>query len=69
MRKAEAFDGLPVFVGVGDKDFALKTAKNLNTALDKAKAKVTFKEYPDVEHLVIVREALGDVFDGWDKMK
>ena len=58
-----------MFVGVGEQDFAVKTAKNLHAALDKAKAKATFKEYPDVEHLLIVREALGDVFDGWDKIK
>jgi predicted esterase len=69
VRKPEAFADLPVFVGVGDKDFAVKTAKGLQTALDKTKAKVTFKEYPDVEHLVIVREALGDVFDLFDKVK
>ena len=69
VRKPDAFADLPVFVGVGDKDFALKTAKGLQTALDKTKAKVTFKEYPDVEHLVIVREALGDVFDLFDKVK
>jgi predicted esterase len=69
VRKPDAFADLPVFVGVGDKDFALKTAKGLQTALDKTKAKVTFKEYPDVEHLVIVREALGDVFDLFEKVK
>jgi predicted esterase len=70
VRKAEVFAELPVFIGVGDKDFAVRTAKSLQTALEKAKAtKVTFKEYPDVEHLVIVREALGDVFDLFDKVK
>lgn len=69
VRKAEVFADLPVFIGVGDKDFALRTAKGLQTALEKAKAtKVTYKEYPDVEHLVIVREALGDVFDLFDKL-
>lgn len=69
IRKAEVFAELPVFIGVGDKDFALKTAKGLQTNLEKAKAtKVTYKEYPDVEHLVIVREALGDVFDLFDKL-
>ncbi len=69
VRKAEVFAELPVFIGVGDKDFALRTAKGLQTALEKAKAtKVTYKEYPDVEHLVIVREALGDVFDLFDKL-
>lgn len=69
VRDEKAVADLPVFVGVGDKDFALKTAQGLRTTLEKAKAKVTYKEYPDVEHMVIVREALGDVFDGWDKMK
>jgi predicted esterase len=70
VRKAETFAELPVFIGVGDKDFALKTAKALQASLEKANAKkVTFKEYPDVEHLVIVREALGDVFDLFDKVK
>jgi predicted esterase len=69
IRKAEAFDGLPLFVGVGDKDFALKSSKALHAAAEKAKAKATFKEYPDVEHLVIVREALGDVFELFDKTK
>lgn len=69
VRKAEAVADLPVFIGVGDKDFALKTAKALQANLEKAKAKnVTFKEYPDVEHLVIVREALGDVFDLFDRL-
>ena len=69
VRKAEVFAELPVFIGVGDKDFAVKTAKGLQANLEKAKAKnVTFKEYPDVEHLVIVREALGDVFDLFDKV-
>jgi len=69
VRKAEVFAELPVFIGVGDKDFAVKTAKGLQANLEKAKAKnVTFKEYPDVEHLVIVREALGDVFDLFDKL-
>lgn len=70
VRKAEVFAELPVFIGVGDKDFAVKTAKGLQANLEKAKAKnVTFKEYPDVEHLVIVREALGDVFDLFGKVK
>lgn len=70
VRKAEVFAELPVFIGVGDKDFALRTAKGLQANLEKAKAKnVTYKEYPDVEHLVIVREALGDVFDLFDKVK
>jgi predicted esterase len=70
VRDEKVFAELPVFLGVGDKDFAVRTAKGLQAALEKAKAaKVTFKEYPDVEHLVIVREAVGDVFDLFDKVK
>jgi predicted esterase len=69
VRKAEAFADLPVFVGVGEQDFARRTAKALHTALTDGKAKqVTFKEYPAVEHLLIVREALGDVFDVFDTL-
>lgn len=69
VRKPEAFADLPVFVGVGEQDFARRTAKALHTALTDGKAKrVTFKEYPDVEHLLIVREALGDVFDVFDTL-
>ena len=30
IRKAEAFDGLPLFVGVGDKDFALRSSRSLH---------------------------------------
>lgn len=69
VRKPEALSDLPVFVGVGEQDFARKNAKALHIALTDGKAKhVTFKEYPDVEHLLVVREALGDVFDLFDKL-
>jgi len=59
---------VPVFVGVGAKDgLALAGARALNKALDIGGAKkLTYKEYPDVEHMVIVREALPDVFAFFD---
>jgi predicted esterase len=67
---AKVFENLPTFIGVGDKDFALRSSKSLNTALVNAKAtKLTYKEYPKLEHLVIVREALPDVFEMFDKIK
>lgn len=68
LANGEAFATLPVFVGVGDKDsLALTGARALNKALTAAGAKsVTYKEYPDVEHLVIVREALPDAFAVFD---
>ena len=35
-------------------------------ALAKALPDATFKEYAGLEHMLIVREALPDVFAGWD---
>ena len=68
VKDAKAFAALPVFVGVGDKDFALAGARALNKALTASGAKnVTYKEYAGIEHMVIVREALADVFAVFDK--
>jgi predicted esterase len=71
VTKPEAFNGLPVFVGCGKLDnLALPGARALHKALDEAKASVTFKEYDDIEHLTIVREAAPDVikfFEGIGK--
>lgn len=61
---AKALGKLPVFIGIGEKDFALKGAKDLKKSLESA----TYKEYPDLEHLIIVREALPDVFKQWDEI-
>ncbi len=67
VRKPEAFALLPVFVGVGEKDFANRGAKASRDAIAKASGeKLTFKEYPDVEHMVIVRAAVDDVFAAFD---
>lgn len=68
VRDAKAFAELPFFVGVGDKDFALGQSRALNKALTAGGAKrVTFKEYEGIEHMVIVREALPDVFAVFDR--
>ncbi len=68
VRKAEPFAELPLFVGVGTKDFALGGSRSLHKALVAGGAKqATLKEYPNLEHLVIVREALPDVFTLFDK--
>ncbi len=67
VRDAAAFAPLPLFVGVGEKDgVALAGARALNKALAGAKG-LTFKEYPNIEHMVIVREALPDVFALFDR--
>lgn len=66
---AKVFDELPTFVGVGTADFAAAGGRSLGKALTDAGAKkVTVKEYAGVEHLVIVREALPDVFALFDKV-
>ena len=63
----KAFAELPVFVAAGEKDFGLGMARALNKVLTAGGAKaVTYKEYPGVEHLLIVREALPDVFALFD---
>jgi predicted esterase len=63
VSRPEAVKGLPVFVGCGTEDFLLTAAQGLARSLEQAGAKVTYKEYPDIEHIVVVREALKDVYD------
>lgn len=69
VRDAKALADLPLFVGVGEKDsLALSGARGLNKTLTNGGAKkLTFKEYPHIEHMVIVREALPDVFELFDR--
>jgi predicted esterase len=65
---ADKIKRVPFFVGVGDSDFALeaarRTAKQLKAGGVEA---VEFREYADVEHIMIVREALPEVFALFDK--
>ncbi len=64
VTKLEVFKDLPVFIGCGREDFLLGGAKGLAEALEKAGAtKVTYKEYPGVEHMLVVQEALPEVFN------
>jgi predicted esterase len=68
VRKPEAFNGVPTFIGVGSEDFAKGGAEALHKALADAGVKTaTLKEYPDVEHTVIVRVAVDDVFAEFDR--
>jgi predicted esterase len=70
IRNVEALKELPIFLGVGTKDqLAYTGTKTLAERLRKAEVKnLVSKEYPDIEHMVIVRVALPDVFAEWDKM-
>lgn len=65
----EAFKKLPILVGVGEFDFALKQAEALASNLKKAGlTKVTYKKYPGLEHMIIVQDALPEVFQFFDSV-
>jgi predicted esterase len=63
VRNAAGVKGLPVYVACGSEDFALSAAKTLVRTLEKAEAKVTFKEFPAIEHIVIVQACLRELYD------
>jgi acetyl esterase/lipase len=63
----ESLVEMPIFLGVGERDFLARSVRALHDSLTDAGAKaVTYREYPDLEHLVIVQEALPDVFAFFD---
>jgi predicted esterase len=69
VRDAKVFERVPLFVGCGNEDFAIGMARNLSNSVRKSdKAKLEFKEYEDIEHLVIVQVALRDVFAFFDRI-
>ena len=64
---AEPLVDVPVFLGVGSRDFLLRSVHTLHDCLTAAEVKtVVFREYPDLEHLVIVQQALPEVFAFFD---
>ncbi len=70
VSKPEAFAKKTFYVGVGSADFALSGARALGQSLKAAgTSPLTVKEFPDLEHLVIVREALPEVFDLFERSK
>lgn len=69
VRTPAAVKGLPVFVGCGEQDFALVAAKGLARTLEKAGAAVQYREYSDIEHMVIVQAAIRDVFEFFDRSR
>jgi predicted esterase len=50
------------FVAAGDRDFGKSGAKNLVSQLSAKGKSVAWKEYPQIEHMVIVQASLDDVF-------
>jgi poly(3-hydroxybutyrate) depolymerase len=68
IRATDAFKKLPFFVGVGDHDVLLKGSRALKEGLKKAGVeRLEYREYPNVEHITTVIEALDDVFAFFDE--
>jgi predicted esterase len=60
---------VPFFIGVGTGDIAIVAARGLRDNLKKTGVKtVEYREYPELEHYVIVREALPDAFAMFDRI-
>jgi predicted esterase len=69
VREVEGLADIPFFVVVGTQDFAYSNARKLAFELKRAGVKsVRFREYPDIENLLIVQEALPDVFAFFDEL-
>jgi predicted esterase len=60
---------LPFFIGIGSEDFALPNARRLEAALREQQVEtLRLRDYPGIEHLVIVQVALDDVFTFFDQL-
>jgi pimeloyl-ACP methyl ester carboxylesterase len=69
-RQIEAAAGLPWFIAAGSLDFGKSGAKSLSQSLQRAGGKqIVYREYPNVEHMVIVQAALPDAFEFLDQAK
>ena len=67
VRDTEAIRKVPFLVGAGDRDFGKPRAKSLAQELKRLGCSVEYREYSDVEHMVIVQAALDDVFGFFDR--
>jgi predicted esterase len=68
VRKGKVSETLPYFIGVGSADFALSGARTLHRSLQTEKVmQLELKEYPNLEHMMIVRDAIPEVFERFDK--
>jgi predicted esterase len=67
-RQIEAAAKIPWFVAAGSLDFGRSGAKSLSQSLQRAGGqRIVYREYPNVEHMVIVQAALGDAFEFFDQ--
>lgn len=64
-----AISQLPFFIGIGSEDFALPNARRLEAGLRERKVEsLQVRDYPGIEHLVIVQVALPEVFAFFDQV-
>lgn len=69
LKKAEKLRGLDVFVAAGERDFGLGGAKQLHASLVAAGCERTqFRIVANTEHLLIVQDALPDVFAFFERV-
>ena len=66
VRDSAPLRRIPFWVGAGDRDFGKAGAKGLSQQLKRLGCEATYREYADVEHMVIVQAALDDVFAFFD---
>jgi len=67
VRSSEAIKDIPFFVAAGERDFGKPRAKALASQLRGLNCSVEYREYPNVEHMVIVQAALDELFEFFDK--
>ncbi len=67
VRQSDALPRLPFFVAAGSRDFGRDMCQALTRQLQARGVPVTYREYPDVEHLAVVQIALPDVFAFFDR--
>ncbi len=69
LKDASALAAEPIFVGAGERDFGRRGAEALHKSLAAAGSTVAqLRIYPNCEHLMIVVDALPDVFASWDAL-
>lgn len=69
-RNLAAAARVPWYVAAGSLDFGKSGARSLSQSLQRAGGQqITYQEFPDVEHMVIVQAALAEAFEFFDKQK
>lgn len=59
---SDALTQIPFWVAAGTNDFGRSGARALAKQLEQMGCIATYRDYPEVEHMVIVQAALDDVF-------